>query len=155
MLALTRQNVPTLDRSKMAPAGELRRGAYVLTETKGKSLDVILIANGSELHLAVAAQPELEKDGWAVRVVSMPSFELFAEQEPIYRDSVLPPSVTKRLAIEAGGSLCWHKWVGPGGDFIGIDGFGVSGLGNQLFEHFGFSVENVLARARRLLTAST
>jgi transketolase len=154
MLVLTRQNVPTLDRTDMASATDLRRGAYVLTETPGRNPDIILIASGSELHLAAAAKPALEKDGFVVRVISMPSFELFTEQERAYRDSVLPPSVTARLAIEAGASLCWHKWVGPGGDIIGMDEFGASGPADKLFKHFGFTVENVVARARRLLIAS-
>jgi transketolase len=151
MLVLTRQNLPTFDRTEMAPAGGLARGAYVLTETRDKKPDIILIATGSEAQLAVAAKPELETKGFAVRVVSMPSFELFAEQEGAYRDSVLPPSVNKRIAIEAGASLCWHKWVGPGGDIIGLDGFGASGPADRLFVHFGFTVENVVARALHLL----
>lgn len=152
LLVLTRQNVPTLDRTDTASAAELRHGAYVLAESKGKNPDIILIASGSELHLAVAAKPELENAGFAVRVVSMPSFELFKEQERTYRDSVLPPSIKKRLAIEAGASLCWHKWVGPQGDVISIDEYGLSGPGSKLFEHFGFTAENVVARARSLLT---
>jgi transketolase len=150
MLVLSRQNLPTFGRTTMAPASELRRGAYVLTESKGRRPDVMLIATGSEVHLAVAAQFELEKRGIAVRVVSMPSFELFREQGPAYQEAVLPASVHKRLAIEAGSSLCWHKWIGPEGDVIAMDDFGASGPANQLFEHFGFTTANVVTRALRL-----
>ncbi|MGH8010891.1 MAG: transketolase [Candidatus Binataceae bacterium] len=151
MLVLSRQNIPTFDRVEMAPANGLSRGAYVLTETKRKDPSIILIGTGSEVQLAVAAKLELEKKGFAVRVVSMPSFELFQEQERAYQESVLPSSVNKRLAIEAGSSLCWHRWVGPAGDVIGMDDFGASGPARQLFEYFGFTTENVVTRALRLL----
>ncbi|MFZ0889305.1 MAG: transketolase [Candidatus Binataceae bacterium] len=151
LMALSRQKVPTLDRCGMAPARELARGAYVLSETVGRHPEIILIATGSELQLAVGAKDELEKRGNAVRVVSMPSFELFAAQDQAYRDSVLPPEIGRRLAIEAGVALSWYRWVGPQGDIIGIESFGASAPYQDLFKHFGFTVENVTARALKLL----
>jgi len=151
MLVLSRQNVPTLDRTDMAPASDLHKGAYVLTETKGKTPDVILIATGGELHFAVEAKPELEKKGHTVRVVSMPSFEIFERQTQAYRDSVLPPDNRKRLAIEAGSPMCWYKWVGTEGDVIGMTTFGASAPYKDLAPHFGFTVENVVARAEKLI----
>ncbi|HYA36606.1 MAG TPA: transketolase C-terminal domain-containing protein, partial [Candidatus Binataceae bacterium] len=151
LFALSRQNLPTLDRSKMAPAGELQRGAYVLTETAGRKPDIILIATGSELHLAVGAKPELESKGVAVRVVSMPSFELFEEQDEKYRESVLPRSITKRLGIEAGSPMSWYRWIGPDGDVIGMTTYGLSGPYKVVLKHFGFTVENVVSRALKLL----
>ena len=151
MMVLSRQNVPTLDRTDMAPATGLHKGAYVLTETAGKTPDVILIATGSELNFAVSAKPELEKKGHAVRVVSMPSFEIFDRQSQAYRDSVLPPNIRKRLAIEAGSPLCWSKWIGLEGDMIGMTTFGDSAPYKDLAPYFGFTVENVVARAEKLL----
>ena len=151
MLALTRQKIPTLDRSAMAPASNLRRGGYVLSETKGRAPDIILLASGSELQLVVGAREELEKRGHAVRVVSMPSFELFAAQDAAYRDSVLPPSVRRRLAVEAATPLSWYRWVGLDGDVVGMTTFGASGPYQQVLRHFGFTVENVVARALKLL----
>jgi transketolase len=153
MLALSRQKLPTFDRSVMAPASGLARGAYVLTETAGKSPAIILIATGSEVHLAVAAKPELEKRGHAVRVVSMPSFELFGQQDAAYRDSVLPSNVKRRLAIEAAVPLSWYRWVGPEGDIIGMTTFGASGPYQDVLKHFGFTPENVVERALKLLAS--
>jgi transketolase len=151
MLALTRQKVPTLDRAQVAPASGLARGAYVLTESAGRVPGIILIATGSELQLAVAAKPELEKHGHAVRVVSMPSFELFAQQDVAYRDSILPPTIRRRLAIEAGATLSWYKWVGLDGDIVGLDQFGMSGPSAEVFKYFNFTVEHVVERSLRLL----
>lgn len=151
MLVLSRQNVPTLDRAQVAPATGVRRGAYILSETKGRAPEIILIGTGSELSLAVGAKAELEKKGRAVRVVSMPSFEIFEEQDQPYRDSVLPPNVRKRLAIEAGATLCWYKWVGLDGDVVGMTTFGASAPSKDALKHFGFTVENVVARAEKLL----
>jgi transketolase len=155
LLALSRQKLPTFDRSQVAPAAELARGAYVLTETAGRSPDIILIATGSEVHLAVDARPELEKRGHAVRVVSMPSFELFEEQEASYRDSVLPPTIRWRLAIEAGAPLSWYKWVGLDGDIIGLNRFGLSAPYTQVLKHLGFTTEHVVERALRMLETKT
>ncbi len=151
LLALCRQKIPTLDRSAMAPARELARGAYVLNETKGRTADIILIASGSELHLAVGAREELEKRGRAVRVVSMPSMELFEKQDAAYRDAVLPPSIRRRLAIEAGAPMSWYRWVGLEGDVVGMTTFGASGPYQDVLKHFGFTVENVVERALKLL----
>jgi transketolase len=135
----------------MAPAAGLARGAYVLAETAGETPDVILIATGAEVQLAVAARAELEKRGHAVRVVSMPSFELFEKQDAAYRDSVLPPQVKRRLAIEAGVPLSWYRWIGPEGDVIGMTTFGASGPYQDVLKHFGFTAENVIERSLKLL----
>ncbi len=151
LIALSRQKIPTLDRAAMAPASELARGAYVLCETKGRSAEIMLLASGSELHLAVGAKEELEKRGHAVRVVSMPSAELFEKQHAAYRDSVLPPALRRRLAIEAGAPLSWYRWVGLEGDVLGMTTFGASGPYQAVLKHFGFTVENVVERALKLL----
>jgi len=151
MLALSRQKMPTFDRTVMAPAARLHKGAYVLTETAGKTPELLLLATGSELHLAVGAKEELEKRGHAVRVVSMPSFELFERQDAAYRDSVLPPTVKLRLAIEAGVPMSWYRWIGLEGDMIGMTTYGASGPSDKVLEHFGFTVPNVVARALKLI----
>ena len=151
MMVLSRQKMPTFDRNLFAPAAGLARGAYVLTETAGKTPELIFIATGSELHLAVEAKAELEKRGHAIRVVSMPSFELFERQDVAYRDAVLPPAIRRRLAIEAGAPLSWYRWVGPEGDIIAMTTFGASAPVADLMKHFGFTVENVTARALKLL----
>ena len=151
MLALSRQKVPTFDRSQVAPASGLARGAYVLTETAGRPPEIILIATGSEVQLALMAKPELEKRGHAVRVVSMPSFELFERQDPAYRDSILPPAIRRRLAIEAGATLSWYRWVGLDGDIVGLDRFGMSGPYAEVLRYFNFTPEHVVERALKLL----
>jgi transketolase len=149
-LALTRQNVPTFDRSVYAPAEGLRRGAYVMNPTVEKP-DLILIASGSEVSLAVAAERALGVKGVKARVVSIPCWGLFEEQQKSYRDLVLPPPVTRRLAIEAGVTLGWHKWVGDGGRVIGIDRFGASAPGPRLMKEFGFTADNVVERSLEML----
>ena len=149
-LSLSRQKVPTLDRSDLAPASGLERGAYTLWGS-GESPDLILIATGSELSLALEAGRKLADDGTAVRVVSMPCWELFAEQSPEYRDEVLPPDVHARLSIEAGVALGWREWVGDHGDSISIEHFGASAPGPTVLSEFGFNIENVVARASALL----
>jgi len=151
LLALCRQKLPTLDRAAMAPARELARGAYVLSETKGRGAEIILLASGSELQLAVGAKEDLEKRGHAVRVVSMPSMELFEKQDAAYRNSVLPPALRHRLAIEAGAPMSWYRWVGLEGDVLGMTTFGASGPSQDVLKHFGFTVENVVERALKLL----
>ncbi len=153
MLVLSRQKLPTFDRTLVAPAAGLNRGAYVLTETAGTTPDIILMASGSELQFAAGAKAEIEKRGRAVRVVSMPSFELFEHQDPAYRDSVLPPSVRRRLAIEAASPMSWYRWVGLDGDVIGMTTFGASAPYQDLMKHFGFTTENVVERALRLLAS--
>jgi transketolase len=151
MLALSRQKVPTLDRSKVAPASGARRGGYVLTETAGKSAEIILIGSGSELSLVVDAKAKLEEKGRAVRVVSMPSANIFEAQDQAYRDSVLPPSIRRRLAVEAGAPMSWYRWVGLDGNIIGMTTYGASGKAEDVMKHFNFTVEHVVERALKLL----
>lgn len=150
MLVLTRQKLPILDRDEFSSAEGLHKGAYVISPEEGSTPDVILIGTGSEVHLLTQAQKELKESGTDARVVSMPSWELFEDQSQSYRDEVLPPSVHKRLAVEAGSSLGWHKWVGDKGDTITIDHFGSSAPYKEIFEHFGFTVENILEKVRGL-----
>ncbi len=149
-LALTRQKVPVLDRSDLAPASELERGAYTLWESSD-SPDLILIATGSEVWVALEAGRKLAQDGGAVRVVSMPCWELFEEQSVDYREEVLPPEVKARLSVEAGVSLGWHKWVGDEGDSVAVDRFGASAPGATVLEQYGFTVDNVVSRAEELV----
>jgi transketolase len=149
-LVLSRQKLPVLPRREQ-PAEDLARGAYVLAEPAGGKPQVILMATGSEVALVLAAAELLEHDGVAARVVSMPSWELFAAQPPSYRERVLPAAVDRRLAVEAGASLGWHRWVGTAGDVLGLDRFGASAPGEELFRHFGFTPENVARRARALV----
>ena len=148
-LILTRQNVQVLDRTQCASADGLRRGAYILADVPRP--DLILIASGSEVPLIVGAQKKLAEQGIAARVVSMPSWELFDAQPQKYRDSVLLPSVRARLAVEAGVTQGWHKYVGSDGDVIGVDRFGASAPFAVIFGKYGFTVDNVVARALRLL----
>lgn len=151
VIVLTRQGLPIVDRSKYAPASNLARGAYILSPEKGKKPDMILIASGSEVQYTLEAQGKLATDGVDARVVSMPSWELFRRQEKRYKESVLPPNVQKRLSIEAGTTLGWHEWIGDAGMAMGIDQFGLSGAYKKVFSYFGFSTENVLAKAKQLL----
>jgi transketolase len=152
-LALTRQKLPLIDRKTFASAEGLRRGAYVLAEADGAdSPKLILIATGSEVSLALEAREQLQKDGIATRVVSMPCVELFAEQAEDYRDEVLPPPVTARLSIEAGVRQGWDRYVGAKGDAVCLDRFGASAPGDIVMKKLGFNVENVVARAKRLIS---
>jgi transketolase len=128
----------------------LAQGAYTLKDSEGTP-DVILIATGSEVPLVLAAADQLADEGINARVVSMPCWELFERQPQAYRDSVLPPDVRARLAVEAGISMGWHRWVGDQGDIIALDRFGASAPGGVLMQEFGFSVENVVARAKKTL----
>jgi len=150
-LILTRQNLPILDRTGAQPGWGVERGAYVLAEAPGGNPQVILIATGSEVQLATGAQKILQEKGVMARVVSMPSWELFEAQPQRYRDAVLPPGVTARVAVEAGSPLGWYKYVGLGGDVVGMTRFGASAPAKVLFEQFGFTAENVAARALRLI----
>jgi transketolase len=150
-LSMSREKVATLDRSDLAAADGVERGAYVLWDS-ADSPDLILIGTGAQLGLALAAGRKLAEDGTAVRVVSMPCWELFEEQPQDYRDSVLPPDVKARLSVEAGVSLGWSKWVGDEGDSISIEHFGASAPGTTVLEKFGYTVENVVSRATALLT---
>jgi transketolase len=151
VLALSRQGLPVLEGTVKHARDGVRRGAYIVEEAANGDPAAIVIATGSELHLAVQAQQRLAEDGIHVRVVSMPSWELFEQQDEAYRNDVLPPAVTKRLAVEAGSSMGWERYVGAEGDVLGIDRFGESAPGNKVMEAFGFTVENVVARLRELL----
>jgi transketolase len=150
---LTRQKMPTFDRDKMGPATGLTKGAYVLSEVAGGPPQVILIATGSEVSIAVAAQEKLLSSGIRARVVSMPCWELFEKQPADYRDSVIPRDVSARVSIEAGVSLGWHRWVGDGGVVIGLDRFGASGPGGVLAKQFGFTADNIVRAAMGLVKA--
>lgn len=150
-LVLTRQAVPTLDRTQFAAADGLRRGAYVLADAPNEKPDLILIATGSELGLAVAAARKLMAQKVGVRVVSMPSWELFDAEPREYRDAVLCPAIGARLAIEAGASQGWHRYVGDCGDVLGVDRFGASAPGDVMLREYGFTVESVCSRALAML----
>ena len=153
LLVLSRQDVPTIDRGRYASAEGLRRGAYVLGNAGAAPPSLILLASGSEVGLIVAAAERLASEGVAVRCVSMPSWDLFEAQPQSYRDEVLPPQVTARLAVELGMRQGWDRYVGARGDMIGIDRFGASAPADVLLEKYGFTVDNVVARARALLRA--
>jgi transketolase len=144
VLALTRQSVPTLDRSIVAPADNLHRGAYILQDTDKETPDALILASGSEVHLALNAAGALAAKGIGARVISMPCWELFEEQPADYQKSVLPEEVTVRIAIEAGATQGWHKYVGQNGQVIGLDHFGASAPINDLFTHFGITAEHVV-----------
>ncbi|MFI7342530.1 transketolase [Streptomyces sp. NPDC050085] len=148
-LALTRQGVPTYEANELAA-----KGGYVLAEASKQTPDVILIATGSEVQLAVAAREQLESEGVATRVVSMPSVEWFEEQEQSYKDSVLPPAVKARVAVEAGIGLTWYRYVGDAGRIVSLEHFGASADANVLFQEFGFTAENVAATAREAFAAA-
>jgi transketolase len=150
-LVLTRQNVPTLDRTQFAAADGLRHGAYVLADAPNGKPDAILIASGSEVGLVMAARQKLRDQKVLTRVVSMPSWELFDAQPQSYRDQVLLPAVHARLAVEAGASQGWHRYVGDRGDVLGVDRFGASAPGDVLMREYGFTVENVSRRVAALL----
>lgn len=150
-LILSRQNLPTMDRGKYAPAEGTRKGAYVLYETDKDASDVMLIATGSEVALALGAVPTLEAQGIKTRVVSFPSWELFEEQSETYRNSVFPKRISKRLSIEAGVTSGWEKWVGSDGVMIGINRYGASAPGERVMKEFGFSVENVIEKTLKLV----
>ena len=152
LLVLSRQAVPTLDRRRYASAQGVRRGAYVLSEAAGGKPQLILIASGSEVGLIVIAAERLQQDGIAVRCVSMPSWDLFDALPKADRDAVLPPAVRARLAVEAGATQGWHRYVGDSGDVIGVDRFGASAPGETVLREYGFTVDNVYARAKALLS---
>src|SRR6516164_9009267 len=148
LLALSRQPLPTLDRSKYAPASGLARGAYVLTDAPGGKPEVILIASGSEVSLCVDAHEELVAEGIRSRVVSMPSWDIFEQQAPDYQDSVLPPKVKARVAVEQGSILGWGRYVGDSGRVIGMNTFGASAPLKELQKKFGFEPDQVVAAAK-------
>jgi transketolase len=150
-LVLTRQKLPVLDRAVYAPAEGVTRGAYVLADAPGGPPEVILIGTGSEVSLVVQAQAALVKAGVRARVVSMPSWELFESQPAEYREAVLPRAVRRRLAVEAGSTFGWERWVGDAGAVLGIDRYGASAPGEVVLRELGFTVDKVVARARALL----
>jgi transketolase len=152
LLALSRQNLPTLDRETYQSARGLHKGAYVLKDFGSSTPDLILIATGSEVALIVAAGEQLAAEGTNVRLVSFPSWELFAQQNKAYQESVLPKSITKRLAVEAGISLGWDRWIGLEGRIIALDRYGASAPEKVLAKEFGFTVENVVQQAKELLS---
>jgi transketolase len=150
-LALTRQPVATLDRSQLAPARGLHRGAYILADLGGGRPQLILIASGSEVQLIVAAGYSLSAEGYNVRLVSFPSWYLFERQDAVYKDSVLPPGIKRRLAVEAGVSLGWERYVGEYGRVIGVDRYGASAPYKVIYEKFGLTVERIIKEARSML----
>jgi transketolase len=151
-LALTRQTVPVLDRSAVASAEKAARGAYTLREAGGGGPDVILVATGSEIEIALAAADVLEQEGAAVRVVSMPCWELFEQQDESYQQEVLPRSVAAKVVVEAGVRQGWDRWVGNDAAFVTIDRFGASAPYKVLYQKYGITVERVVAEAQRLLS---
>jgi len=150
-LVLTRQALPTLDRTKYAPAAGLARGGYVLADAVGGKPQVILISTGSEVSLCVEAYEKLKAEGIPARVVSIPCWELFDHQDQSYRDQVLPPEITARVAVEQAAVLGWSQYVGLKGKVIGMRSFGASAPLKDLQKHFGFTVEAVLKAARDLV----
>ena len=151
VLVLSRQPLPTFDRTKYAPASGLARGAYVLADAPGGNPEVILIATGSEVSLAVNAHETLVAQGIRSRVVSMPSWDIFEHQSQDYRDSVLPPAVTARVAIEQASTFGWERYAGASGRIIGMKTFGASAPLKELQRKFGFEPERVVAAAKELL----
>ena len=154
-LSLTRQGVPPLDRTVLASAVETHKGAYVLAEASGPAPDAILIASGSEIGVVLEAKEALEAEGTATRVVSMPSWYLFARQDQAYRDTVLPPDVRARVAVEAGSTFGWARWVGDAGAVVGINHFGASAPAETLYQRFGVTSEAVVSAAQALFEKAT
>jgi len=151
LLVLTRQKLPTLDRDTYAPAEGLLKGGYVLADSPTETLDVILIGTGSEVHVALEARAQLEAEGIGARVVSLPSWELFSEQEQKYRDEVLPPGTAARVAVEAASPFGWERWVGERGAIVGIDRFGASAPGGLALAKLGITPEHVVQAARSVM----
>lgn len=150
-IILTRQGIPIIDQEKYTKAKELEKGAYILSDSDGTP-DIILMATGSEVHLILEAQKTLKESNIQARVVSMPSWSLFDNQSAAYREEVLPKGIRKRLAVEAGSPVGWLKYVTDEGDIIGIERFGESAPGEEVMKEYGFSVENVVKRAKSLLS---
>ena len=149
-LVLTRQGLPILDQEKYASASNLEKGAYILSEP-ATAPQLILIATGSEVALVMQAQAKLQEEGIAARVVSMPSWELFEKQSAEYKESVFPKNLKKRLAVEMALAMGWHKYTTDEGDLLGINTFGESAPADELYKLFGFTVENVVNKAKALL----
>jgi len=153
-LALSRQNLPVFDRTQMNPADGVARGAYVLADASNGSPEVILLGTGSELQIAVAAREQLEADGVPTRVVSVPCFEWFADQDQAYKDEVLPPSVRARVSVEAGVPMGWREFVGDAGRIVGLTHYGASAAYTVIYEKFGLTHEAVVAAARESIEAA-
>jgi transketolase len=153
ILVLSRQPLPTLDRARYAPAAGVAQGAYVLADAPGGAPQVILIASGSEVSLAVAAHEALVAEGIRSRVVSMPSWDLFERQPQAYRDSVLPPAITARVAVEQASTFGWERYIGTRGKAIGMQAFGASAPLKALQQEFGFEPAHVVATAKAVLAA--
>jgi transketolase len=153
-LVLTRQAVPTLDRSKYAPAAGIAKGAYILADAPGGKPDVILIATGSEVSICVEAYEKLKSEGIQARVVSMPSWEIFEKQDDSYKESVLPAGVTARVSVEMAATLGWERYVGPRGQMVGMHRFGASAPWKDLQKRFGFTPDVVVAAARKAIAES-
>jgi len=153
-LILTRQKVPVVDRAAYAPATGLHRGGYVLADAPSGTPQVILLATGSEVDIALGAREQLVREGIATRVVSLPCLEYFSAQPPEYRDQVLPPIVTRRIAIEAAAPQSWWRWVGERGVIVGLDHFGASAPYQRIYREFGLTVERVVAEAKALVSAT-
>ena len=151
VMVLSRQNLPTLDRTNLGPANGVSKGGYILKEAEGGKAECILIGTGSEVQLCLDAAHLLESDGIRTRVVSLPCWELFAKQDIEYQEHVLPSNTQARVACEAASGFGWEKWLGQKGTFIGMNGFGASGPAKKLFEHFGITAEAVVAAARDLV----
>jgi transketolase len=150
-LVLSRQTMPTFDRTKFSSASGVAKGAYVLSEAPGGKPDAILIGTGSEVGLCVAAQEKLATEGIKARVVSIPSWELFEEQDAAYKESVLPAAVTARVSVEMASTFGWERYTGPQGRIVGMRTFGASAPLKDLLKKFGFTVENVVAAAKQTL----
>jgi len=149
-LILSRQNLPVIDRKKHSPASGLAKGGYILSDSKGTP-DIILLSSGAEVHLTLASAETLRESGKKVRVVNMACFELFESQPAAYKNRVLPPAVERRIAVEAGSTLGWYKYVGLKGEVIGIDRFGASAPAKVIFEKLGLTVDNIVMQAKNLL----
>jgi transketolase len=149
-IVLTRQNVPTIDQDKYEKAANVEKGAYILSDSETEP-QVILIGSGSEVHLLLKAQEKLKAESIQARVVSFPSWEIFDAQSNEYKEKVFPKNIRRRLAVEAGSPIGWCKYVTEDGDVIGITKFGESAPGEEVMKEYGFSVENVVAKAKALL----
>jgi transketolase len=149
-LVLTRQNIPIIDQEKYAKATNLEKGAYILSDCENEP-QVILMGTGSEVHLLLEAQEKLKQESVNARVVSFPSWEIFDKQSNEYKEKVFPKNIRKRLAVEAGSPIGWCKYVTDEGDVLGITKFGESAPGDEVMKEYGFTVENVVAKAKALL----
>jgi transketolase len=150
-LVLTRQNLPTLDRTKYAAASGVAKGAYVIADADGGKPELILMGTGSELSLCIDAYEKLKAEGIKARVVSMPSWDIFEQQDAAYKESVLPSSVTARVSVEMASTMGWGRYVGLKGRMVGMHRFGASAPLKDLLKFFGFTVEKVVEEARKAL----